>query len=442
MSSTKKGKRLAIAKGVRFTCKQCADCCKSFPVSLTEAEAERYDARDWTPILGVPGPAYRVIRGTSGLPARYLRRRSDGACIFLAEDNLCKIHGHYGEHDKPLVCRIFPYTFVPGDTAPTAGAFFTCTSVASGDGELLAGRRKTLEKQLRELEALQPVTGKQGDLPFFGPVWYPRVELDFLLDLIRAEFENQDAPFSNRVLAVSEFLTLIRNSNMASLSKGSAKKQVTSFAEGTRAQVERGLLRPPVGGAPLPQRLLFRLILGFACRRDPIDILSRGFFRRTVHRFGNLLAGITYLAGTGTLTPLGRTKRVILGEVRRQAPTADPMAPIADGALTRYFVGQLSSRAVFNPQFELRAFLPAIGLLLRQYPMIMLFARAACRSREGETLERDDYTSAIRSADRNFGRISWDRGLVGPLRGALLTDFSASLALVPWCAVRPGQADP
>ena len=74
------------------------------------------------------------------------------------------------------------------------------------------------------------------------------------------------------------------------------------------------------------------------------------------------------------------------GAVRRQAPSADPSAPVADGALTRYFVGQLSSRAVFNPQFEIRAFLPALGLLLRQYPMILLFARAACYARGGEEL--------------------------------------------------------
>ena len=106
------GKRLALAKGVKFTCKQCADCCRNFPVSLTPAEAERYDERDWTDLLGVPGPAYTTQRGLGGRRVHYLRRRRDGACIFLGDDNLCGIHGKYGEHDKPLVCRVFPHHIV------------------------------------------------------------------------------------------------------------------------------------------------------------------------------------------------------------------------------------------------------------------------------------------------------------------------------------------
>jgi len=37
-----KGRRLALAKGIRFTCRQCGDCCRDWPVALTEAEVERY----------------------------------------------------------------------------------------------------------------------------------------------------------------------------------------------------------------------------------------------------------------------------------------------------------------------------------------------------------------------------------------------------------------
>lgn len=441
---TGKGKRLALARGVRFTCKQCADCCRNFPVSLTSAEAKRYEARDWTDVLGVPGPAFTTQRGVGGRRVHYLRRAPDGACVFLGEDNLCGIHGRYGELDKPLVCRVFPFTYVPGvgGRGATVGGFFTCTSVAAGDGEPIGSRRKALEQQLAELEAVQPLTASPAEVPIVGRMHYPRLEVEYLLDLVLAEIENVDLRFPERLLVVSRFLDLVFSSNLSSLSEGSARKQVAAFAQGVRVQVERKLLAAPTQAPPLPQRLLFRLILGFAARRDPIDILSRGFFRRTIHRIGNLLAGVTYLAGTGALRPLGRDASVAIGEVRRQAPSADPSDAIADGALTRYFVGQLSGKAIFNPQFELRMLLPALGRLFRQYPIVLLFARAACHARQGDSLTRDDYASALRTADRNFGRIGWDRGLVGGLRGRLLADLEASLTLVPWCAVRPGEQQP
>jgi Fe-S-cluster containining protein len=435
------GKRLALARGVKFTCKQCADCCRNFPVSLTPAEAERYDSRDWTDVLGVPGPAYTTQRGLGGKRVHYLRRAKDGACVFLGEDSLCGIHGRYGEEDKPLVCRVFPFTYVPGSESvrPTVGAFFTCTSVAAGDGEAIAAKRKGLELQLAEIEAVQPLVPHPDAVPILGRMHYPRIEIEYLLELILAEIENIDLPFPERLLVVSRFVDLVFDSNLDSLSQGTARKQVAAFAAGSRSQVSRKLILVPPARPPLPQRLLFRLILGFAARRDPIDVLSWGVFRRTIHRFGNLLAGLTYLAGTGALHPLGRTQRVAIGEVRRQAPSADPRVPIADGALTRYFVGQLSGKAIFNPQFELRLLLPSLGRLFRQYPIVLLFARAACLARGGDALTSDDYASALRTADRNFGRIGWDRGLVGGMRGRLLSDLTAALTLVPWCAQRPGE---
>jgi lysine-N-methylase len=151
---TAPARRLVLAKGLRFDCKRCADCCH-LAVPLTAAEVERYGARDWSALIGRPlGPVHEP--GVhEGQPGTFLTRRADGACVFLGPDRLCEVHRHLGEAEKPLTCRAFPFTFVGGGEGgrPTLGASFACSSIASGDGEAVAARRRGLDELLEEVEA-------------------------------------------------------------------------------------------------------------------------------------------------------------------------------------------------------------------------------------------------------------------------------------------------
>jgi hypothetical protein len=66
--------------------------------------------------------------------------------------------------------------------------------------------------------------------------------------------------------------------------------------------------------------------------------------------------------------------------------------------------------------------------------MVVVFARAACLARGGEALTRDDWACGLRTADGSFGRVAWDEGPLGGLRGRLLADLEAPFALLPWCS--------
>lgn len=438
MSKTRAPRRLAIARGLRFACQQCGDCCRDFPISLAPAEVERYEARDWSDLFGYPATVVTTVR-RGRVKANYLARKVDGTCLFLGDDNLCTMHARYGEQDKPLACRIFPFTFVePGEGAdrPLLGGHFACSSLANGEGSPVQNRRKDLDKLRTELLGIR---GDAAPAPpdrfsFRGRVIYARADVDLLFDLMAKELEDVDRPFPKRILALAKFLSLVAGSPAAPTSSPNATKAVRSFANGVHEQVGRDLLRAPPPPGDLPQRLLFRLLLAFAARRDSAALLTSGRLRRGSRRLSNLLAGLSFMAGTGALTPVGRDRRVILGEVRRKAPVADPYAPEADGALTRYFLAKVSGRFLLDPTFRIRGVLPALGLLLRQYPMVLLFARAACYARGGEALTREDYVSGLRTADWNFGRVAWDAGLLGGLRARLLSDVEATFSLLPWCA--------
>ena len=434
--SRSKGKRLTLARGVRFSCMQCGDCCRSFPISLSPSEAERYEERDWTKILGEnPPPVVNYVR-RGGDTLRYLARAANGWCLFLGEDQLCEIHRHHGEPDKPLACRLFPFGLADGpevDGTVVLGRF-ACSAVAHGEGETIQSHRKELDELVREFHEVQPPRVASGPprLPFSQGLDYGPDEVGLVLDLVAGELENASRPFPERILAISKFLSLVATSRFKTINTGSAKKAIHGFAEGIHAQVGRGLLKTPAF-APLPQRLLFRQLLAMAARRDSARLVVAGPLRLLARRIGNLLAGLAFMAGTGVVRCVGREKPAVLGEVRRKGPPANPADPAADGALTRYFLNNLTGRFLFAGSFQLEQVLPSLGLLLRQYPLICLLARAACVARGGEEVGRDDWVSAIRTADWNFGHVPWTRGPFGGLRGRLLADVEVPLAFLAEC---------
>lgn len=429
-------KRLALARGVRFRCRQCGDCCRSSPVTLSPEEAARYEARDWSE-LGILGPVV-LWRRDAGTSVPRLARRRDGACRFLGEDGLCEVHRHLGEAEKPLACRLYPYVLSPGEDHVVASGHFGCSSIAAGEGAPLNSQRRELIAFQREAEGRLPLTPLPERLGFSPGLTYTPAEVGQVLDLVAAELEDSSRAFPLRILSVAKFVSLVGESRFPSLASGSAPKALKGFSDGVHKKVERGILKPPLE-TTLPQRILFRSLLAFAARRDSASLHEAMFPIRVLRRVGNLIAGLGFLAGSGRIKPIGSPKAVVVSEVRRRAPLADPAAPIADGALTRYFLAQITGRFLYRKTFQIEGVLASLGLLVRQYPLILLLARAACLSRGGSELTREDYACALRTADWTFGRVPLDRGLWGTLFGSALADVEAGLAFVPWCAGEPEE---
>jgi lysine-N-methylase len=130
----------------RFTCARCTRCCRHFDVAVTEEEAQRLRrpalARLWSATTGATialqsDDVGDPLESAPGGLLR-LRRRTDGACGFLAEDGACRIHAGPGADQKPLACRIFPFRVHATEAAPLVAASFSCPTVARNEGEPLA----------------------------------------------------------------------------------------------------------------------------------------------------------------------------------------------------------------------------------------------------------------------------------------------------------------
>ena len=94
-----------------FTCRQCGACCriKDGIVRVSDAEVARIAA-----FLGRTEQDF-IDRETEIAPDRrglILKSRPDGACAWLTEDNLCRIHPV-----TPEKCRTFPYEWTNADSS-------------------------------------------------------------------------------------------------------------------------------------------------------------------------------------------------------------------------------------------------------------------------------------------------------------------------------------
>ncbi len=121
---------------LRFTCSGCGDCCVNTNILLTPEEAESLASLDWRgradDLVGVsPGVS---ATGSSGGSGRRLKKREDGACIYLGSDRQCRIHEHFGAERKPLMCRMYPFHFYPLKERIAVDCAFSCRAVSLGQG--------------------------------------------------------------------------------------------------------------------------------------------------------------------------------------------------------------------------------------------------------------------------------------------------------------------
>jgi len=128
-----------FATDQRFTCLKCSRGCRRTTVPVTEGEAEAYRK------LGPEYDAFEPIPGYE--PLLRIRKRPDGACVFLMDDGLCRIHKEMGLDRKPIACQLFPFSFHPAEGGVVVTASFACPAIIANEGE-------PVRSQTRELRVL------------------------------------------------------------------------------------------------------------------------------------------------------------------------------------------------------------------------------------------------------------------------------------------------
>jgi Fe-S-cluster containining protein len=140
----------------RFSCSQCARCCRGFDVVVSAAEIDFYRRRNATAWFTESdgSPARDPFEGVPGAPGmQRIRKRDDGACVFLSNENRCRIHEELGAARKPFTCRMFPYSLHTAADGVVLKASFNCPTIVANDGRLISESRVELEALKKEWAA-------------------------------------------------------------------------------------------------------------------------------------------------------------------------------------------------------------------------------------------------------------------------------------------------
>jgi len=144
-------------------------CCRGAWVVVTPAEVERYRqmgaARWYTDDAVAEGGAVDPFEPIAHGHYR-IRKRADGACGFLSDDNRCRIHEQLGGAAKPLACRVFPFRFHPVEGRPLVTTSAACPTIVRNEGAPLAAQAKEIAALRSEWTRAFPEAG--------GPLLFTR----------------------------------------------------------------------------------------------------------------------------------------------------------------------------------------------------------------------------------------------------------------------------
>lgn len=382
-----------------WSCHNCGGCCRQHAIEVTEEERQRILAQGWTANDGTPTRA-ALFEWHAGLPwaKRYrLAHQADGACVFLDERGLCRIHAKFGEAAKPLACRIYPYAFHPAGKQVTVSLRFSCPSV-------VANRGRTMSQNRDEIKQLARAVVPEGYERIPPPALSSRERVDWpdffrFVDAIDDELTATTVPITVKLQRVLFWLNLIEQSRFDKLSGARLTEFLDIIREAASEEVPvptaHGLL--PTATEPTPLgRMQFRLLTAQYARKDTAADLSSGWRGR----WKLFRAATKFARGTGNVPPLQPVFREVPFETFEQ-PFGFPAE--CEELWTRYFRVKVQGLHFCGPAYYGVPLVEGFHSLALVFPATLWIARWLAASQNRTQLTHEDVSQALTISDHHHG---------------------------------------
>jgi lysine-N-methylase len=379
-----------------WSCHNCSGCCRQHQIEITAEERARIEKQNWTEKTGIPQgqPVFQSI-GPWWDRRSALAHQPDGACVFLNEEGLCRIHAKFGEAAKPLACRVYPYAFHPAGKQVAVSLRFSCPSVVANLGRPLKDNKSELNKI-----AAFVVPDYAGEL---GP---PRINAREKVDwadfrqFIAALDRTLSAPdfaMNAKLCQALSWLKLVETARFEKVQGARLKEFLELIILATQAETVASLTEecpPPVSKSG---RLHFRMLVAQYARKDTATEVKAGW----KGRIRLLKAALRFAKGKGNVPSLQSAFREVPFEAIENMPRQLPAG--AEEIFTRYFRVKVQGlhfcgRAYYD--FPLVAGFQSLALM---YPVVIWLARwlAVGAGRGQITLE--EISQALAIADHHHG---------------------------------------
>jgi len=374
-----------------WSCHNCSGCCRQHAIEVTEEERQRILDQNWTAADGVTGPVVVPMGGIFRRGHR-LAHQADGACVFLDEKGLCRIHARFGEAAKPLACRIYPFAFHPTAKGVTVSLRFSCPSVVANKGkpvqdrrgELLGLAKAVVPEQL--VEPLPPRISTKESVD-----WKDFARFVAALD---AGFAETGTPFVQKLWRTLTWIDLIGQAQFGALKGNRIGEFLDLIVQSARMDVAE---LPTVLASPSKLNAMqFRLLVGQYARKDTFaaDRSLRGRLRM-------LRASWSFARGKGNLPALQEGFREVpFAAVESVAGT---LAPDAEEIFTRYFRVKIQGLHFCGPAYYDVPLVEGFQSLALVFPAVMWLSRWLAASAERGEFTTDDVARALAVADHHHG---------------------------------------
>jgi len=396
-----------------WSCHNCGGCCREHQIVITADEKKRIDKQKWTAADGVVTDRPLIV--PHGKDFR-LNHQTDGACVFLDDRGLCRIHAKFGEAAKPLACRAYPYAVHPSGNSVTVSLRFSCPSVVQNLGEPVSQQRQSLEQLAKEIV---PPNYKAPDAPMLYAgqrITWPDVMR--LLAFIERGLSDEKVHFSTRLLRVLTWIELLEKvPEEAVTDKDQFGNLLPLLHEASvRAQPDDNL---PQGKPTGIARTMFRQWVAQLLRHDT-DVTARGGF---MGRIRLLSDGVRFTFGRGRVPAMADPISVRVAFSRGTATQSESTAGIDaampnfsqlenefggrksefDQVFVRYFRVKLQGLHFCGSAFYDMPFIDGFRSLALMYPATLWVARMRA-ARDGRiTISLPDVQAALATIDHNFG---------------------------------------
>ena len=374
-----------------WDCHQCGDCCRTYAVRVTAEEKDRILKQGWMSDPEFAGQEPLKLDKATG--EYTLNQTADGACVFLGEKNLCRIHAKFGMAAKPFACRLYPFVLVPAGDHWKVSLRYACPSVADNKGRGCSAHAPELASLTGLVEADNPKAVGMEPPELQAGQTVPWADLGRFTKVFAKLVADTSHPIERRLRQVAMLADLCKKSRFDKVSGGRLDEFLTLVSAAAVDEVPAdpfAVPRPSWVG-----RTLFRQQVGVYLRADTgphAGVGKRGAWAR-------FAAGWRFGVGGRTVPRV----HDFLPEGVRFAAADEPAGELpkaADELLTRYFRVKLESGQFFGPSNFHRGYWDGLDSLLLVFPTVLWAARVMAK---GGTDRVEAVTKGVRMVDENFG---------------------------------------
>ncbi len=378
-----------------WSCHNCGGCCRQHEIEITEEERQRILSQNWTPADGIPAgqPLFEWMSGPFWNKTYRLAFQPDGACVFLNEHGLCRIHAKFGEPAKPLACRVYPYALHPAGKGVTVSLRFSCPSVVANQG-------RAVTQQIGDLQQIAKLVVPSGAEQLPAPKVSRREQLawpDFrrFADALEASIADFSVPLAVRLNRILAWMSLVAEARFDKLSGA----RLSEFLQLVREAAEHEVPDWP-NPIPAPSKLgqsAFRTLAAIYARKDTASSVREGWRGR----WKLFRAIVRFVRGEGMVPVLQEGFREVPFDALEQ-PFGRP-SPEIDALMTRYFQVKIRGLHFCGRGFYNLPFTDGVGYLALMWPVTLWLARWKAAGDGRTTLTLDDVSQALAVADHNQG---------------------------------------